>query len=168
MTPEQITELVAQNPTTFETFYNVYSDRFFRYTKARTYLKDSQINDAIWDTFYQLRLYLPKLQDIKKFESYIRTTLRSRVATYFTNKEQALWDIDVSDDDESWMHNDFELEVIQQAMQQLDSTTRDIIHFRYIEELDYEDIETIVWLSSQNVRQKLSRWLKKLKTILVR
>jgi RNA polymerase sigma-70 factor (ECF subfamily) len=66
----------------------------------------------------------------------------------------------------SFLQQDFELEQIKDAMQQLDTLSREIIFLRYIEDKSYTEIEEQLLLSQDAIRQRISRALKKLKEIL--
>ena len=57
----------------------------------------------------------------------------------------------------------FELDKIQQAMKELDDWSKDIIYWKFIEEKSNEEIELLLWISNDNVRQKISRAIKQLK-----
>lgn len=72
------------------------------------------------------------------------------------------------DDDEikELMEQDFQLEIIQQAMQFLDFLSREILSLKYIEEKDNKEIAAILQLSQDVIRQRISRALKMLKDLL--
>jgi DNA-directed RNA polymerase specialized sigma subunit len=49
-------------------------------------------------------------------------------------------------------------------MKELDDWSKDIIYWKFIEEKSNEEIEILLWISNDNVRQKLSRAIKQLKS----
>ena len=51
-------------------------------------------------------------------------------------------------------------------MKQLDLESRELIYLKFIEEKNNTEIADILQISNDNVRQKLSRALKKLKSLL--
>jgi RNA polymerase sigma-70 factor (ECF subfamily) len=61
---------------------------------------------------------------------------------------------------------DFQLKQIEDAMKQLDLESRELIYLKFIEEKNNTEIADILQISNDNVRQKLSRALKKLKSLL--
>ena len=61
---------------------------------------------------------------------------------------------------------DFQLKQIEDAMKQLDLESRELIYLKFIEEKNNTEIADILQISNDNVRQKLSRSLKKLKSLL--
>jgi RNA polymerase sigma factor (sigma-70 family) len=71
-------------------------------------------------------------------------------------------DFDIS----AFMENDFSFERIQQVMKQLDTTSRDIIYFKFIEEKTNEEISLITGITNDAIRQRISRAIKYLKQLL--
>lgn len=71
-------------------------------------------------------------------------------------------EIDIKD----LLEQNFHFEHIMTAMKQLDEISRDIIYRKFIEEKTHKEIEDMLWLNSENVRQRLSRAVKKLKALL--
>jgi RNA polymerase sigma factor (sigma-70 family) len=61
---------------------------------------------------------------------------------------------------------DFQFKQIEDAMKQLDLESRELIYLKFIEEKNNTEIADILQISNDNVRQKLSRALKKLKSLL--
>jgi RNA polymerase sigma factor (sigma-70 family) len=64
------------------------------------------------------------------------------------------------------LESEFEFAHIQEAMKQLDADCREIIYLKFIEEKDNTEIADMLQISNENVRQKISRSLKILKTLL--
>lgn len=61
---------------------------------------------------------------------------------------------------------DFEFDMIQKAINRLDTLSRDIIHMKFIEEKSNQEISELLDISNDNIRQKLSRAVKALKEII--
>jgi len=61
---------------------------------------------------------------------------------------------------------DFKMKEIEDAMKKLDLESKEIIYLKFIEEKDNIEIAQILEISNENVRQKISRSLKKLKALL--
>lgn len=55
-----------------------------------------------------------------------------------------------------------EQDFLQEAIDQLDGESRDLLYWRYIEEKPYEEIARLFGTTSDNVRQKISRLTRKL------
>lgn len=144
MNPTLIEQIKKQDTNAFQQFYHHYVERFYRYLKSRSYLTDTQIHDIVSDTFYQLWVHLPDLSNNNKFESYIWTTLRSQFYQQIKSRKPDAWVDDIedtlADNSDDRMDNTLEMSAIQMSLDKLDETTRDIIHLRYIEELEYSEI----------------------------
>jgi RNA polymerase sigma factor (sigma-70 family) len=64
------------------------------------------------------------------------------------------------------LEHDYKFEQIQKAMQELDNSSKDIIYWKYIEEKSNAEISSILSISEDNIRQKISRAIKHLKSLL--
>ena len=57
-------------------------------------------------------------------------------------------------------------EKIQDAIEQLDEIYKDPLLLKFIENLSYEEIANTLNISQDTVRQRISRWLKKMANLL--
>ncbi|PZM86423.1 MAG: hypothetical protein DLD55_05735, partial [candidate division SR1 bacterium] len=64
------------------------------------------------------------------------------------------------------LQQDFELEQIKAAMQELDVLSREIIFLKYIEHKSNTEIEEQLLISQEVIRQRISRAFKKLRALL--
>jgi RNA polymerase sigma-70 factor (ECF subfamily) len=64
------------------------------------------------------------------------------------------------------LETDFQFEKIGEAMKNLDTESREIVYLKFIEEKNNKEISDILNISNDNVRQKVSRSIKKLRTLL--
>ena len=71
-----------------------------------------------------------------------------------------------NEDFDLFLEQDFELDQIKDAMQNLDALSREIVFLRFIEDKSYAEIEEQLLISQDTIRQRISRALKKLKDIL--
>jgi RNA polymerase sigma-70 factor (ECF subfamily) len=79
------------------------------------------------------------------------------VENFFDNKQDNIIDI---------LEQDFKLERIKKALQKLPDKYKDVIFLKYVEWKTNEEIMEILNISYDTLRQRLSRWLKKLKQII--
>jgi RNA polymerase sigma-70 factor (ECF subfamily) len=61
---------------------------------------------------------------------------------------------------------DYKFEMIKQALEQLPEKYKDIVFLKYVEQKNNDEIAEILGISEDNVRQRLSRAIKKLKQLL--
>jgi RNA polymerase sigma factor (sigma-70 family) len=64
------------------------------------------------------------------------------------------------------LETEYQYKQIENAMKELDGDSREIIYLKFIEEKENSEIADMLQISNENVRQKLSRALKKLKSLL--
>jgi RNA polymerase sigma factor (sigma-70 family) len=65
-----------------------------------------------------------------------------------------------------FLESDFQLKQIEKAMNTMDIENKEIIYLKFIEEKDNLEIAEMLEITNENVRQKISRSLKKLKALL--
>ena len=61
------------------------------------------------------------------------------------------------------MEEDFKIQEIKTAMETLQDEEKEIIFLKFIEEKTYKEMETLLGISSELLRQKVFRKLKKIK-----
>ena len=75
----------------------------------------------------------------------------------FDNSETEMLDI---------IQTQFDSKEIFSAMEQLDEKSYEIVFLRYVEQLDYDEISEFVEMSQDAIRQRLSRALKKIRSLI--
>ena len=66
----------------------------------------------------------------------------------------------------AFLESDFKFEQIQKAMKELDDLSKDIVYWKFIEEKSYDEIGSLLNISQENIRQKVSRAMRQLKQLL--
>lgn len=177
---EFIEKLVKQDQWAFNEFYLKTVDMFFRYIQSNFFLSKEATEDIISD-FYVKRWTVVKKYDAKQsFSAFVWTVFKNLVKDSFKKHT----DISFSkfDNVEDWfkfdetleddfdifelLESDFQYEQIKNAMARLDKESREIIYLKFIEEKDNKEMAEIFEISNENIRQKISRALKKLKVLL--
>lgn len=176
-----IEKLVKQDQQAFNEFYLKTVDVFFRYLNSYYFLDQEEAEDIISDFYVKWRETVKKYDWKQSFSAFVWTVFKNMVKDNVKkHKEIAFSSFDKDDDWSNFEDNipddfdifellesDFEFQHIQDAMKELDVDSREIIYLKFIEEKDNSDIADILQISNENVRQKLSRALKKLKALLV-
>ncbi|MEY3197677.1 MAG: hypothetical protein RL023_304 [Candidatus Parcubacteria bacterium] len=166
-------QLVAKNEQAFHAFYNQTVKTFFRYIRSKSYLSEAQAEDLVSELYVKIRNNLHTYKIGMSFETWYWTILRNMMTDNFRKiKEESLTDYESSehhfeDDVLNITEQNRSYERITTALEQLDEITAEIIHLKYIEEQSYEEIQKILGISLDTIRQRLSRGLKKMKEILV-
>ncbi len=177
-TQELLELLRQQDPATFEKLYNETADQFFRYCATYYFLDESEIDDLIGDFYVKLWNLLPTLKSDYNLQAFLWTMFKNSCKDYFKKRKERYgndeqlqtWSWDPEDDTDpdqlEVLDHSFKYDQIKIAMSQLDSVSQEIIHLKYIEHKSYTEIARITSLAEANVRQKCSRWLKQLQSLL--
>ena len=170
--------LIVQDPAAFEEFYHDTVDGFFRYIKGNFSISEADAADIISTFYLKFWNYLPSIKKEYKFEALVWTIFKNLLKDFFkkskvTSFSTIEWDqnritesiVDESDYKDI-LESDYQYDIIQMAIQWLDNAYKDAIFFRFVEEKSYEEISQILCISQENVRQKISRGVKLLKSLL--
>ena len=173
--------LIQQDAGAYNTFYLQTVDVFFRYLQSNFFLSPEDSEDIIADFYVKFRNAVIKYDINQSFSAYVRTIFRNTLKDYFKkHKELSFSQLD-GDDEEGerfedtlieesevaeLLQQDFELEQIKAAMQELDALSREIIFLKYIEHKSNTEIEEQLLISQEVIRQRISRAFKKLRALL--
>lgn len=181
-----IRELKKQDHNAFNTFYIKTVDIFFRYIDSNYYFTKQDIEDIISDFYVKVWDAVKKYDEKLSFPAYIWTILKNTIKDSLKknndlsfsslDKQNSLAGSKFSDsfaeqiadeiDLTLILEQNFKFEQIETAIKELDDLSKDIIYLKFIEGKNNDDIEKILWLSQENIRQKISRAIKYLKSLL--
>ncbi len=171
-------KLVSRDKESFNVFYVKSVDVFYRYVKANYFVADADAHDIISDFYVKLWHSLPQCDLDSNFQAFVWVMFKNLLKDYFKKAKGASFsDMDTeatffedslsSDDDvSSLFEKDFQYDRILSGMKELDDMSREVIMLKYMEERSTSDIAILCDLTEEVVRQRLSRALKKLKTLL--
>ena len=121
--------------------------------------------DITQEVFYKLMKYRTSYND-GKFVSWLFTIARNSLNTHFRRVSNTYEDIDTLDykmvAEEAAQEDYSDLHL---AINQLDATDRELVILNRIQEIKYKELAEIVGSTPGAVKTKVSRALKKLKTI---
>lgn len=173
--------LIQQDAGAYNTFYLQTVDVFFRYLQSNFFLSPEDSEDIIADFYVKFRNAVTKYDINQSFSAYVRTIFRNTLKDYFKkHKELSFSQLDGDDEDgerfedtlieesevAELLQQDFELEQIKAALQELDALSREIIFLKYIEHKSNTEIEEQLLISQEVIRQRISRAFKKLRALL--
>lgn len=178
---EFIHKLKSQDHTAFNEFYLKTVDTFFRYINANYSIWEQDREDIISDFYMKRRESVKNYDEKLSFTGYFWTIFKNTIKDYFKKKtdipftELESWREEWETFEESLidesdlttlLEHDFKFDQIQKAMKELDDGSKDVIYRKFIEEKSYNDISLLLWISQDNVRQRISRAIKHLKELL--
>lgn len=153
---------------------------FFRYIQSNFFLSKEATEDIVSDFYVKRWTVVKKYNANQSFSAFVWTVFKNLVKDSFKKHT----DISFSrfDNIDNWfkfdetleddfdifelLESDFQYEQIKEAMTKLDKESREIIYLKFIEEKSNIEMAEIFEISNDNIRQKISRSLKKLKALL--
>lgn len=167
------------NEIAFAKLYQDTFDMFYRYIKWHYSVPENDIQDILADTYVKIWNNLKNIDDSKSLLPYLRTILKNTTKDHFKNvikKETAFSEFNHEEEYEAFEDGiqdeesikelfdiQFESEIIIEAMDNLDDKFKDVIFLKYIEWYENSQIAEQLSINEENVRQRLSRWLAKLR-----
>ena len=175
-----IKELKKQDHNAFNTFYIKTVDVFFRYINSNYYFNKEDTEDIISDFYVKVWDAVKKYNEKLSFQAYIWTILKNTIKDYLKkNNDISFSSLNNKDSSDSFaeqivdetdltliLEQSFKFEQIESAIKNLDDLSKDIIYLKFIEGKNNDEIEIFLWLSQENIRQKISRAIKYLKSLL--
>lgn len=178
-----ILKLQKHDAAAFGVIYDELVDQFYRYIKSNYTLDEQTIQDLLSDIFMKIWNVLPKIDTNSSLSWLLWTIAKNHVKDHFKRHDDIPFGTFSSSNDDgqdfSWedtlkdehniihkSHSRYTFEQIQKAMESLDGSYKDAVYLKYIEEYSYEEIAQTLWLSQDAVRQRISRWLKRIQEML--
>lgn len=169
LSDEELMELyISSDYMAFEMLYKRHSSRIFQYLKAK--VGDEIGQELLQETFARVHKFREKYNSQYPFLPWIFTILRNLLKDYYKKNETQRVQKSVSID-----HNHVavpqssefgNLEHLEEALSILPDQQKTALKLRYLDDWSFEKIASEMETSPQNVRQLVSRGLKKVKLAL--
>lgn len=178
-------QLQKHDAHAFGVIYDELVDQFYRYIKSNYSLDESTTQDLLSEIFMKIWQVLPKLDTSSSLSGFLWTIARNHIKDHFKRHDEIPFaNFSSNSDSEEWssqsrednlkddhniihhVHTWFTFEQIKHAMEWLETSYKEVIHLKYIEEYSYEEIAHTLWLSQDAIRQRISRWLKRINEML--
>lgn len=174
---DSIKKLQEKDESTFNQFYIKTVDIFYRNLKSSFRIPENDIHDILSDYYLKLWKNLKYYDGKFKFETWIWVVFKNFVKDYFkkkkityfgdfnTDKNNLSIEETIADekDIKEFLQINFEYKEIKRIISSLDQISQDIIHLKFIEEYSNKEISKLLHISYDNVRQKISRIINKIK-----
>ena len=155
----------------FELIYRKYADALFRYGIQFT-SNESLVKDAIHDVYVKLYNDRQHLKTEANIKFYLFTCLKNHL--YNLLKRELFFDkVDIeeyeyldpgAEEQVTLTLNQSELqETVRKVLGMLTDRQREIIYYRYIEELSIEEIAVLMDMNYQSVQNSIQRSIKKIR-----
>lgn len=158
----------------FETVYSAESDAVFRYCFFRTSQREVAL-DLTQEVFMRFWDSLQNKKDIKSDRAFLFTISRNLVIDYYRKKKSASLDSIVEEvEDGSMIISDTESQntilksegrFVLEKINQLDPMHRQVIYFRFVEDLKPKEIAEILGVTPNVVSVRIVRAIERLREI---
>lgn len=151
------------NDSAFEILYRRHSAKVYGYLKGR--LKDQAFADDVFQaTFMKLHQKRSHYDSSFPFTPWLFTVCRSAMVDAIRKKKRIIEDLNAEAVEKATAEAGAEKPVLPD-MSALPETQRQAVELRYSQELSFDEIAKRLETSPANVRQLLSRAMKKLKLL---
>lgn len=155
---------------------NIYSFIFYKVSHKETAEDLSEeVFVKVWDKIWSF-----KFQESTPFTAWVYKIAWNIVIDYYRKNanfktqsihDESWWDFEIEDlkshnSVKQNAKNTFDKKFLKKWLDKIWWTEKDVILFKYLNDLDYSEIAIITWKSEENVRKIHSRGIKKLKDIL--
>lgn len=164
----------------FNKIYKTFKDKIYNYFLFKTNFDKELSEDLMEEVFEKVIENINSLKDDGNLKVWIYKIAHNKLVDYFRKKKELLIFDDEDENIDSKIINEREsknedintlidkkisLNIIKKSIQELSEKDRYIITLKFIDDLDYEELETILNKNKIAIRTSISRALKKLKDI---
>ena len=156
----------------FSKAYDDFSDAIFRYCQYQTSNREKAL-DLTAETFTKTWEYISngkKLDNIRAFLYRVANNLiiddrRKKKSSSLDDIMEKGFDVEDEKDEAEEHENKFESKMAIEAVQKLDEKYRDVLMYKFVEEMSIKEIAEITGESANNISVRINRAMKMLKEI---
>ena len=163
---------LAGNDHAYTSIYNKYADALYGYGMGLGFEQET-LKDAIQDVFYVLYTQKKQLSGVKNLKYYLFKMLKNRlldiyksaVNTKEINSSEMNFTLKTTILDELIEEEDFIIlqNKINKLLETLTSRQKEAVYLRFIQELEYEEIGTLLDMTPQAARKLIFRAIKRMR-----
>lgn len=166
-------QLRAGEKEALEAIYRNHADLLFRYG-CKFAQDESLVKDCIQDLFIELWKNHKGLGNTSSVKRYLLASIRRKIIKtlnknkrwLFSNQmEKVSFHLEPAADEKIIAEeiNEENVKMLKLALEDLSKRQKEVIYLKYYADLDYEDIQEIMDINYQSLRNLVSRALKKMK-----
>ena len=161
-------------PMSFDEYYHEYKQKVYNFFYYRLDRDSALVDDLTSDTFIKAFEKFDTYDDTYAFSTWIYTIARNTLTDYFRRNRQVSSietmqedGIEIEDDEstrfEDQLSAEMSVEQVKEVLDSLPSLQRECIVLKYLEGMENTQIADITGESEGNVRQSISRGMKRLR-----
>lgn len=150
--------------------YEDYADAIFRYCFVRIRHRELA-RDLMQDTFIKTWDYLRNGNQVNNIRAFLYKVANNLIIDYSRKKKEASLDalmdqgFDASGTEEEVMATTIDAQYVVKMLTRLDEKYRDVIYYRYVDDLPIQEIAEIIGESDNVVSVRLHRGIQQLKKL---
>jgi RNA polymerase sigma-70 factor (ECF subfamily) len=151
-------------------FYTALRERIERLVRRYCRANDDDVEDLTQECLLRVYNNLDSLRDLDKMEPWLRTVVRNAVFSWYRERkrEQEVYSLGLETEHEAAPYSIPEDDlllyfVLQEAMQALSESDRQMFELRYGVGLSYREIAQQMGLNEEAVRKRITRALARLR-----
>ena len=151
-------------------FYTALREQIERLVRRYCRSNDDDVEDLTQECLLRVYNNLDSLRDLDKMEPWLRTVVRNAVFSWYRERkrEQEVYSLGLETEHEAAPYSIPEDDlllyfVLQEAMQALSESDRQMFELRYGDGLSYREIAQQMGLNEEAVRKRITRALARLK-----
>jgi RNA polymerase sigma factor (sigma-70 family) len=155
----------------FLSAYDAYADALYKHCFFRVYSR-TRAEELVQDTFMKTWDYLGKGKEIENLRAFLYKTANNLIIDYSRKKREISLEQELEEkpgwepaDDRPTLEHNLLLQQVRDSLKQLPEEARQLLTWRYIDDLDPKDIAEILDVTPNNVSVKLNRALQLLKSL---
>lgn len=158
----------------FDEYYHEYKQKVYNFFYYRLDRDSALVDDLTSDTFMKAFEKFDTYDDTYAFSTWIYTIARNTMIDYFRRHKQTLSietmnekGVEIEDEDSTNFENklsaEMSVEQVKEVLDTLPPLQRECIVLKYLEGMEHAQISDITGESKGNVRQSVSRGMKRLR-----
>ncbi|MFA6417235.1 MAG: RNA polymerase sigma factor [Patescibacteria group bacterium] len=152
----------------FLAYYNQFKDKIFNYFLYRIGFDKALAEDLTSEVFVKALKAFASFDENQKFQSWIYAIAHNHLINHYTRSGRATVPLEeledfIPDASDNQFEEKYEAEQVLQVIDEMADSDRDILRFRFVDELDYREIADILCKEEGAIRTQVSRSLEKLR-----
>ncbi len=159
---------MATKQDNFLAYYNQFKDKIFNYFLYRVGFDKALAEDLTSEVFIKALKAFASFDENQKFQSWIYAIAHNHLINHYVRAGRTTVPLEeledfIPDTNNNQFEEKYEAEQVLQVIDEMAASDRDILRFRFVDELDYREIADILCKEEGAVRTQVSRSLEKLR-----
>jgi len=162
---------MAKKQDNFLAYYNQFKDKIYNYFLYRVGFDKVLAEDLTSEVFIKALKNFSSFNEDQKFQSWIYVISHNHLVNHYSHASRKPISLEGLEDfiqtpNDNYFEEKHEAGQVLQVIDNMQENDRDVLRFRFVDELDYWEIADILQKEEGAIRTQVSRSLEKLRQIL--